>query len=156
MATSEIAIMEGLADVVRTLVEFRDGSVVLFDQSVLDGPRDRSPYLIFLPADVVRARDDNPATARLSWEIKAVLFTRFDGWATALRTFSKARFSLLTAFDDGDDARSAGALANISVDEIRAGGPVGYRYLTYNPSTLEPEGLPIGIEQDIIFTVEDY
>jgi hypothetical protein len=94
-------------------------------------------------------------TPQTKWDEKVTLIEKFEDWQTTLDNLRAHRQAIIDKINS-DSVRSAGGLANVTIDEVRAGGPIGYIYNRYIADTDLPEALPDFVSQLLIIPAEEF
>ena len=151
---SESSIQTGLQAAIQSMFEFADADVVINDWSILDNSNANAPYVIIENADEFTSRQDvmTPVT---KWSEKITLIEKFEDWDTTLNGLRTRRQAIIDKINTGE-ARSAGVLEAVTIDEISSGGPIGYIYNRYIPDEQINEELPAFLSQLIILACEEY
>lgn len=152
---SEKNIQEGLQAIIQALPDFREGTVVVNDWSVLDGSNLKAPFVIIIAADDFESRKDT-SVAQNTWSVPVILYERFINWPTSLGRFRDLRQTLLDTFNANDDSRSANGLEAVDVRVIRNEGPISPLYDRNIPDNLKAQSLPQYLTQTFIFETEEF
>ena len=151
---SETTIQTGIQTAIRAMSEFDNADVVINDWSILDQSSSAAPYVIIENADEFTSKQDT-VTPDNTWQIQVTLIERFDNWKSSLDNLRTRRQAIIDKINT-DTIRSAGGLANVTIDEVRAGGPIGYIYNRYLTDEQMAEALPAFLSQLIILSAEEF
>lgn len=154
----EADLMSGLQGVLQGMAEFSAPDVVVNNWTVLDqaGAAADAPFAILMTADSFESRMDT-AVSQDTWQLPVRFYVAFDDWASALTAYRNLRDAVLATFNDpATNARSLGGIEGVSVNVIRADGPVTPYYLVYTPSDQVPEATPSWLYQDVVFELETF
>lgn len=152
---SELAIQEGIQDILQAMSEFADADVVINDWGLLDQSNSNAPYVIISNADDFVSRQD-VKTPETTWQIPVTLCEAFSDWPTTLNNLRARRQAIIDEFNTVGDNRSANGLAAVTIDEIRNDGPIQPYYGPYVPAEAQAEVLPQFLNQTLILTVQEF
>lgn len=151
---SEKAIAAGVRAAIQSLAEFEDVDVVENDYSILDQSLQNAPYTIIGTSDEFISEQD-VETPETSWELPLTLVEVFVDWPTTLGNIRDRRQAIIDKINS-DDARSAGGLEAVSINEIRSAGPLLPTYPPWLDRDLEPASDPIYIMAPMILVCEEF
>ncbi|MCP5016868.1 MAG: hypothetical protein GY938_16610 [Ketobacter sp.] len=162
MAYTELTIIKGLAKIASQAKGFSKESVFVNEWGFFDNPKGGDCFLVFQPAEVWNSVQPRAGEIR-SFSIGSLLVTRFIdsastapmGWGDALERFSLARDRLLDRFGNiTTNARAAGGLSGVSVNEIASAGERLYLDETGATIPADQEGIPVYVAQAVLFEIQ--
>ena len=145
--TTEITIIEALADDVRASSKFDSDDVTIGDWGVLDGSNLAAPYVVFRPADDFRILY-RVKTPEQSWSILLDLFEAFIDFDESMVEFIDSRRALIAAVAAGTGT------TGLSLREIRANTNVDPVYPMNNDPEFIANAIPTFLTQEIVIECE--
>ncbi len=153
---SEAAIAAGIKTTLQAMAEFANADIVDNDYGVMDGDMSQAPYVIIGTSDDFISEQDTQDHLTI-WDINITLIEAFDTWETTLGTIRTNRQAILDIYNSTtSNARSAGGLEGVSINEIRADGPLVPVYPNWLDPDLEADSDPIYIMAPMIFVCEEF
>jgi len=146
--TSEAQLQAGIKATLQGITRFNSSSVTINNDVYLDGPIANSPFFNILIADSFTSRQDT-MTPTGTYQIPVIMYREFADWEETQNQFQADRQAILDEFNEVGAARSCGGLEGVTVNVIRAEGPVtGVAYDETTPA------MPVYLMQSLIFEVE--
>lgn len=149
---SEQTIINAMQTTFGSMTDFSDADVVDGDYSILDGPLDNAPYVLFELSDFDSRQDT--VTPDTTWQIPVLLIIRFVDWPTSLVDLRTRRQAIIDKFNEVGTNRSPGADGTkiLTVLRIYNDGDFVELYDKYADPT---SALPDFLTQRIIFEVRE-
>jgi len=152
---SDTTVLNGLVTLFKTLEEFDASSVVIDDFSILDGSRDRSPFLILeTPDEFISTQQTR--TPETIWEIPVTLFVKFTDWTESYQIFRETRFAVIDLMNGVSGERAAGLATPVNIRDIRNSTLIMPWYDPSLNAEQRIEALPLYLFQTIAFQTVEY
>ena len=153
---SEAAIAAGIKTTIQAMSEFADADVVDNDYGVMDGSMENAPYVIIGTSDDFISEQDTQDHNTV-WDINITLIEAFVDWKATLGTIRTNRQAILDEYNSTtSNARSAGGLEGVDINEIRSSGPLVPVYPNWIDPEMEADADPIYIMAPLIFVCEEF
>ncbi|MCP4933357.1 MAG: hypothetical protein GY927_03925 [bacterium] len=156
---TEIDIIRGLHDEACQVAGLDHSTVFVNDWSYADNPQGNESWLLFIVAEDWNSNQETAAEIR-TYNIGSLLITRFahevsQSWAESLSSFVNLRDRMLDVFGDvKTNARSAGGLSQVHVNDISNAGERIYLDENGDQMLNDDEGIPVFIGQPILWEIK--
>lgn len=151
---SEIAIITSIKDSLISMDEFSSATVVVNDNSVLDGGGSAiagKVYAIIYTSDDFRSTQET-ITEEMEWSIPVMIVVAFDDWKSSLDAFITIRQAVLDEFNSKSEANRVSDGTYIS--EIRSETPVEGIFDAF--TDFSEDSIPDYLAQRLIFATKEF